>query len=255
DAIGFESRNFWDFQVGFDAVWELDFWKKYGNGVKAAQASYIGSAADYDDALVSLVAEIAREYAVIRTFEVLIEQTQANVVLQQEGQQLAQSRYKNGATSELDVTQATTLLESTRATIPQLQIGLQQSQNALSTLLGRPPGFVQSLLAGGKGIPTAPAQVAVSVPAELLPRRPDIPSAELRAIAQCARVGIAKADLLPRFTIGGTIGTRASTALTGSVWDLFNPGTLIYNAGANIFWPILNYGRITNNIRVEDAKF
>ena len=122
------------------------------------------------------------------------------------------------------MTQATTLLESTRATIPQLQIGLQQAQNALSTLLGQPTGTVEALLAGPTGIPVAPAEVAVSVPAELLRRRPDIRSAELDAVAQCARIGVAKADLYPSFSLFGSIGTQTSSgAAAASVTTCSTP--------------------------------
>jgi outer membrane protein TolC len=118
------DRNYWDYQLGFDALWELDFWQKYKSGINAEAAGYLASLANYDDALVLLTAEVARTYAVIRTFEVLIEQTRLNVTLQEEGLRIAESRFRNGATSELDVAQARTLLQSTRATVPQLEIDL-----------------------------------------------------------------------------------------------------------------------------------
>ena len=253
------DHYFWDYQVGFDAAWELDFWRKYGKEVQASEATYLATVADYDDALVTLTAEVARTYAVIRTFEVLIDLARTNATLQEEGQRIAQSRFRNGATSELDVTQATTLLESTRASIPQLEIGLQQAENALSTLLGRPTGSVQAMLTGSSGIPAPPAQVAVSVPAEMLRRRPDIRSAELLAVAQCDRIGVAKADLYPSFTLFGSIGTQTSSgggrlANNSSFADLFGPNSWFYNFGPQILWPLFNYGRITNNVRVQDAR-
>jgi NodT family efflux transporter outer membrane factor (OMF) lipoprotein len=257
-AVG--DRFFGDYIVGFDAIWELDIWRKYGRGVKAAEATYLASGADYDDALVSLTAEVARVYALIRTAEVLIDLARENARIQEEGLQIAQSRFRNGATSELDVAQAATLLESTRASIPLLQIELQQAQNALCTLLGQTTGTVQSLLAGTKGIPAPPAQVAISVPGEMLRRRPDIRSAELNAVAQCDRIGIAKADLYPKLTIFGSIGTETSSgggkqSNSSSIGDLFGAGSLFYQIGGGIFWPILNYGRITNNVRAQDARF
>ena len=109
-----------DYQLGFDSTWELDFWGKFRRGVESETASLIASVADYDDAIVSLTAEVARTYTVIRTFEVLIELARENIKVQEEGLQIAESRFRNGATTELDVTQARSLLESTRATIPQL---------------------------------------------------------------------------------------------------------------------------------------
>src|SRR6185436_15228487 len=133
------DRHYGNYQIGFDAAWELDFWGKYRRAVQSESAALLGSVADYQNALVSLNAEVARTYVVIRTYEVLIRQAEGNAKVQEEALGIAQSRFRNGATSELDTTQAQTLLESTRASIPQLQIALQQARNALSTLLGRPP--------------------------------------------------------------------------------------------------------------------
>jgi NodT family efflux transporter outer membrane factor (OMF) lipoprotein len=250
-AIPGFDRNYRDYQVGFDAYWELDFWGKYRRGAGAAQAEYLATVADYQGALVALSAEVARTYVDIRMYELLIDQAKTNVAIQEEALQIAQSRFKNGATSELDVQQATNLLETTRSTIPNLQRELQQAQNALSTLLGRPTGFVQTMLSADAGLPALPAKVGVSVPAEVLRRRADIRAAEMRAMAQSERIGVAKADMLPRFTLFGFIGTESSSR--GGT--LFGPGSFIYNAGGSLLWPILNYTRIKNNIRVEEARF
>ncbi len=248
------DRHYIDYQLGFDAIWELDFWGKYRRGVEAETANMLASVADYYAALVSLTAEVARTYVVIRTFEVLIEQAQDNARLQEQGLQIADSRFRNGATSELDRAQAATLLESTRATIPQLQISLQQARNALSTLLGQPSGTVETLLDGPKKIPEAPPKVAVSVPAEMLRRRPDIRSAELLAAAQCARVGVAKADLYPSFSLFGTIGFEVTSG-AGTAGKLLSGDNLFYSIGPRLFWPFFNYGRLKNAVRVQDARF
>jgi NodT family efflux transporter outer membrane factor (OMF) lipoprotein len=254
------DKHFGDYQAGFDAAWELDFWGKFRRDVQAAHADLIATAADYDDAIVTLTAEVARTYTVIRTLEALLELTRQNARIQEEGLQIAESRFRNGATTELDVTQARTLLESTRAVIPQLEAGLLQGRNALSTLLGQPTGAIETLLNEHKGIPEAPADVAVSMPAELLRRRPDIRSAELSAAAQCARIGIAKADLYPSFSLFGQIGlqsssdggVRSSNADFDNLWD---SDSVFYSAGPGFQWPIFNYGRIENNIRIQDARF
>jgi NodT family efflux transporter outer membrane factor (OMF) lipoprotein len=250
---GFE-HNFLDYQIGFDAAWELDFWGKYRRAVESESAGLMGSVADYDSALVSLSAEVARTYVVIRTFEVLVAQAQDNARVQEQALTIAQSRFKNGATSELDVTQATTLLESTRASVPQLQAGLQQARNALSTLLGGGPGTVDQYLAGPGAIPTPPAKVAISVPAEMLRRRPDIRSAELSAAAQCARIGVAKAELYPSFSLLGSVGLRATSTGSGSA-NLLAGDSLFYSVGPRIVFPFFNYGRLENGVRVEDARF
>jgi len=254
------DRFFGQYQVGFDALYEIDFWGKFRRGARSAAANYLATVADYDDALVLLTAEVARTYVTARSFEELIAQARDNVGLQLEGQQIAQSRFENGATSELDLAQATNLLETTRSTIPKLQIGLRHAENALSALLGRNPGYVRALLASARGIPTPPTHVTVSVPAKVLRRRPDIRSAELKAAAQCERIGIAKADLYPSFVLFGSIGTQTSsgagaTSNNSSFKDLFAPGSLVANAGGDVFWPVLRYPQILNNVRAEDARF
>lgn len=243
------KRNFFDFQTGFDAQWELDFWGRYSNIERAESAHYFATVADYDTAIVTLTAEVARTYALIRTFEVLISQSQENVKLQEEGFRIADVRFKNGATSELDVSQARTLLESTRATIPQLELSLRQAENALATLLGQPTGTVQDLLRSSSGIPAPPAAVAVSMPAELLRRRPDIRAAELATLEQSARIGIATADLYPRLSLAGTVGLH-STSGSG-----FGLGSFFYAIGPKLWLPIFDYGRTRNRIRIEDARF
>ncbi|HLK90126.1 MAG TPA: efflux transporter outer membrane subunit [Polyangia bacterium] len=247
-------RHFGDYQVGFDAAWELDFWGKYRRGVESEAAGLQASVADYYAALVSLTAEVARTYVLIRTDQVLIANTETNAQLQEESFTIAQARFKNGATSELDPTQASTLLESTRATIPELQTGLTQAENALSTLLGQPAGSAGALLAGPKEIPKTPEKIAVAVPAEMLRRRPDIHSAELNAAAQCARVGVAKSDLYPSFSLFGTVGLETST-VNSTTHNLFSSNSLFFAVGPRISWPFFNYGRLRNGVRVQDARF
>jgi NodT family efflux transporter outer membrane factor (OMF) lipoprotein len=210
--------------------------------------------ADYENALVSLTAEVARTYAMVRTFEVLIEQGLRNVKLQEEGLRIAETRYRSGSSSELDVAQATTLLESTRASIPQLETGLIQAKNALCTLLGQPAGAVQAFLQGSSGIPTAPAKVSVIVPAELLQRRPDVRSAEFLAAAQCARIGMAKSELYPRIVLFGEIGTQAGSNTGVPSGTIFTPSSFFYAIGPRFVWPLFTYGRATNNVRVQDAR-
>ena len=239
-----------NFDIGFDAAWEIDFWGRFRRNVEATDAAMLATVADYDNALVSLTAEVARTYAEMRTFEVLIQIAYKNVKIQKEGVEIAELHFRNGATSELDVTQARSLYESTLADIPELQASLQRAKNALSILLGQPPGSIETLLRGPHKIPSASRKVAIGLPAELLRRRPDIRAAELTAAAEAARIGVAEADLYPRFFLLGDIGVQASDAAR-----LFAPGSLAYTAGPGFRWSILNYGRITNNVRAQDARF
>jgi len=248
------DRSFWNAAIGFDAGWELDFWGRFRRGVESAQANLVANVASYDNALVSLTAEVARTYVAIRTFEERIKIARQNVAILQRSLQIARVRFDNGAVTELDVTQATSLLRETQALIPQLEIGLRQSKNALAVLLGKPPAEIEAILEAPGVIPVAPAEVAVGIPAELLRRRPDVRAAELQAAAQSALVGVAEADLYPRFSLLGSIGLSAADTGNNDGGDLFKTSSLTYFVGPRFSWPILNYGRLKNNVRVQDAR-
>jgi NodT family efflux transporter outer membrane factor (OMF) lipoprotein len=243
-------HNFPIYTLGFQSAWEIDFWGRLRRNVEASEANLLATAADYDNALVSLTAEVARDYASMRTYETLVYLARENAKVQKDGLDVAESRFRNGAVSGLDVTQARTLLESTLATIPEYQSEWQKYKNALSVLLGRPPGAIESLLCRPAGIPSAPKRIAIGLPANLLRRRPDIRAAELAAAAESARIGAAEAELYPRFVLFGEISVQAS-----DVHKLFAPHSLAYTLGPTFTWPILNYGQITNNVRAQDARF
>ena len=249
------DNSFRDADVGFDAAWELDIWGRFRRGVEAADANLLAEVAGYDDALVSLTAEVASAYVAIRTFEARLEIARENVAIQERSLEIATVRFEHGATTALDVEQAKTLLANTRASIPDFQIGLRQSQNALSILLGLPPGELAKFKTGEGEIPVAPVEIAIGIPAGLLRRRPDIRRAELQAAAQSALIGIAKADLYPQFSLIGSIGLRSSDTGVSDLGDLFDGDSLRAGFGPSFRWNILNYGRIKNAVRVEDARF
>jgi NodT family efflux transporter outer membrane factor (OMF) lipoprotein len=150
--------------------------------------------------------------------------------------------------------QAETLLLATGATVPELEANLRQARNALSTLLGQFPGSVEDVLTGSQGIPELPAKIAVGFPADMLRRRPDVRQAELTAMSQNALVGLAEADLYPSFSLVGTIGLSAGGPGDSNFGDLFSSDALSLSIGPSFVWPFLNYGRIKNNIRVQDAR-
>ncbi|RJR41670.1 MAG: efflux transporter outer membrane subunit [Desulfobacteraceae bacterium] len=241
-------------QIGFRAAWEIDFWGRFRRAVESADANFLGSVAAYDDALVSLFAEVARTYVLIRTFEEQIRIAKENLLIQQEGLRIAGARFRGGATSERDVQQATAQMRSTEATIPQLETALRQANNALSTLLGLPPGRLAPILKAGPGIPNAPPRVAVGMPADLLRRRPDIRLAEMQAAAQSALIGVAKADLYPMFSLSGSFGFLSSDTGRFSVDDIFSWSARTATFGPSFQWNIFNYGQITNQVRVQDAR-
>ncbi len=255
------DKYYEDYETSFDASWELDFWGRFRRGVESANAELYAAIAEYDDALVSLTAEVARTYVAIRTYEKRLEFARHNVKSQEEALRLAKARYQEGVTTRLDVTQAASLLKQTESLIPALEMRLRQSKNALAVLLGTTPAKIQKLLDRPGPIPTAPDEVVVGVPADLLRRRPDIRMAEYRAAAQCARIGIAKSALFPRFTLGGFIGFETSekgSTLSNNnahLSDLLLSSSINYLIGPFISFPIFNYGRLKNKVRIEDARY
>jgi NodT family efflux transporter outer membrane factor (OMF) lipoprotein len=242
-------------QVGAAASWELDFWGKFRRAVESEDASFLSSIAAYDTALVSLSADVARAYVLIRTLEDRLRIARDNVVIQTESLRIARVRFQGGATSERDVQQALTQLRSTEATIPQLETSLRQAKNALSVLLGMPPHHLEDMLSGSSGIPKAPVDVAIGIPAQLIRRRPDIQLAELQAAAQCALIGVAKADLYPAFSLTGTFGFLSSDVGRFNLGDITSWDSRTGSFGPSFQWNLLNYGQITNLVRVQDARF
>lgn len=248
------NNNYWQALVGAQAAWEIDLWGKIRRGIEAADDSFLASVAEYDDVLVTLTGDVASAYVQIRTLEKRIAIARDNIVKQQMAVKIATNRFRGGVVSKRDVYQAETVLGSTQASIPGLTIELQQALNGLAVLLGLPPGKVAEMVQGPSVIPTAPDQIAVGIPAELLRRRPDVRHAELTAAAQCAEIGVAKADLLPAFTLIGNVGTVSSDIGRGDLADLFTAKSVAYSAGPAVQWNILNYGQITNNVRIQDAR-
>lgn len=238
------------YQLGFDAIWELDFWGRFRRGIDAAEANFSATIADFDDVLVILTAEVAATYISVRTLEERLVVARENVSNQERGLELAQIRFNGGLTTALDVHQASALLNTTRASVAALMTELRRTQNALATLLGTTPGEIQSMLSSPGSIPQSPTDVAVGIPADLLRRRPDIARAELLAAAQSARIGIAEADLYPAFFLGGSFGLESV-----STSNLFESDSRAGTGFAGFSWPIFNYGRLRNNVRAEDARF
>jgi NodT family efflux transporter outer membrane factor (OMF) lipoprotein len=246
--------NYWRASLGTQIAWELDFWGKFRRGAESADAAYLASIATYDDVLITLLGDVATTYIGIRTLQQQLAIAQENVVKQQKALQIARYRNQGGTATGLDVLQAENVLAQTQSTIPQLTAQLQQGKDALCVLLGIPPSSLESLLTGSQAIPVPPTDVAIGIPADLLRRRPDIRSAELKAASQSAQIGMAKADLFPAFVLSGVFGTVAGTTGSNRLSDAFTAPGIQFAFGPSFSWPILNYGQITNNVRVQDAR-
>lgn len=257
---GAGDLSFTQYGLAAGFSWEIDFWGRFRRGIEAADANLLASIASFDEMMVLLTAQVADTYMVIRSTEEQLRLARENQVLQQRSFDIVEVLYRNGASSELDALQAKTLLLSTEAAIPGLDTALRQAKNALSVLLGLPPSDIDELLEGEGRLPNLPDTLRIGAPADLVRQRPDVRRAELQALAQNAAVGIAEADLYPSFSLSGSLGFAAAgntdTTRTGEsgLGELFRAESLTYSVGPSFVWPFLNYGRIRNNIRVQDAR-
>jgi NodT family efflux transporter outer membrane factor (OMF) lipoprotein len=245
------DQYFQNWDAGFNASWELDLWGRYRRAIEASDASLDASIADFDDVLVVLLSDVTANYIQYRTFQQRIVIAQQNVTIQEGSAQLAQDKFQAGAATERDAQQAKQVLEQTRASIPPLEAGARQANNALCVLLAMPPRDLADRLGPTSTIPTAAPELALGIPADLLRRRPDIRRIERQAAAQSAQIGIAKSDLYPRFFINGNIGVQAEDF--GALFK--TPGSIVGSIGPSFQWNILNYGRIENNVKAQEARF
>lgn len=241
--------------LGFTVNWELDFWGKYRRAIQSNNAAFLASIAAYDNALVTLTADIASAYIKIRTIQSQIKITKANIVVQKIGLRIARARYQAGQVSLVDVEQAMTELSETQASLPQLISNLQKQKDALSLLLGMVPNQLDGVLGERHGIPKAPVSVAVGIPIEAIARRPDIHQSRLEAIAQSELIGANKAELFPALSLSGTFNLSSNNIGKSSLGELFRWSNRTANAGPSFNLPLLNYGQITNTVREQDAAF
>jgi NodT family efflux transporter outer membrane factor (OMF) lipoprotein len=238
----------WNLPIGA-LSWEIDFWGRFRRAIEANAADLDASVANYQDVLVTLLGDVAANYMALRTLEQQIEYTKTNVDLQRETLKIVDARFKAQTITGVDLRQAKSVLAQTESQVPELEISLRQTQNQLCTLLGVPPEQLRTRL-GNAPVPTAPAEVAVGIPADLLRRRPDVRRAERLAAAQSAQIGVAEANFYPAIAINGTIGYSAQ-----EFRSLWGASAFMGTVGPSFQWNILNYGRILNNVRLQDAKF
>jgi NodT family efflux transporter outer membrane factor (OMF) lipoprotein len=245
---------FSEWTAGFNLSWELDFWGRFRRAIESANASLDASVENYDDALVTLLADVATNYVQYRVAQQRIKIARDNIRIQERLVALAERQEKVGTATSLDVEQLRTLLEQTRSTVPALRITLGQANDTLCILLGIPPRDLEPDLGpgpelGSDPMPNTPNWVAVGIPADLLRRRPDVRSAERQVAAQSAQIGVAEADLYPTFFLNGTFGWEAQ-----DLSKLFESKSFFGTIMPQFKWNILNYGRIINNVHLQDAR-
>jgi len=234
--------------AGFDAAWELDIFGGVRRSIEAADADLQASVESRRDVLVTLTAEVARNYIDLRAFQQRISIARRNLEAQKHSAKLTRQRFEAGLASGLDVANAEAQAATTAAVIPLLEASARQTIYSLGVLLGLPPAALVQELAQALAIPTAPPSAPMGVPSDLLRRRPDIRQAEAGIHAATARIGVSEADLYPKFMITGSIGVRASDF--GSWLDWSNR---LWSIGPGVTWRVFDMGRIRSDIAQQEA--
>jgi len=238
------------FQTGFDASWEVDVFGGSRRATEAAKADIDAAVENRRDAQITLLAEVARNYIELRGLQRRLDIFSSSVQMQEDAVAIINAKYKSGLISELDAVQAETLLASTKAQIPALENSIKQTIHRISVLLGKNPGDMTSSLLQKKPIPISTAEIPSGLPSDLLRRRPDVRYAERSLAAATARIGVAKADLFPRFSLTGNFGLQAEELRVIPMTGI----SRYWSFGPTIRWPIFSAGRIRANIRAQGER-
>jgi NodT family efflux transporter outer membrane factor (OMF) lipoprotein len=236
------------FDAGLDAAWEVDVFGGLRRNVEAADADVRAAVEDSRDLLVTLASEIAINYADLRLIQRQLTISQENLVAQRRSADLTRRRFAGGFVSGLDVANADALVSGTESQIPAIEASRRQTIYALSVLLGQEPGALLGELSAAAPVPGTPPQVPIGLPSDLLLRRPDIRRAEARLRASTARIGVATADLFPRFSLTGSFGLSGE-----KLSDLGNWSSRSWSFGPTVTWPLFDAGRIRANIAIQNA--
>jgi len=236
------------YQAGFDASWEIDLFGGKRRALEAATAEWEGTMEARNDAMVSLLAEVARTYVELRGGQLRMEIARRDLKLQDEALELTRARFQTGLTSELDVTRSAALLASIRARIPPLITGVRAAMYGMAVLLGQEPGELVTELSPSMPVPPTPPEVPIGLPADLLRRRPDVRQAERQLAAETARIGVAKSDWFPKLSLTGDVGSESVTLA-----QAFKPGSLFWSLGPSLQWRALDFGRVRAEVRTQTA--
>jgi outer membrane protein, multidrug efflux system len=236
------------YQVGFDASWEIDLFGGKRRALEAATAEWEGTIEARNDAMVSLLAEVARNYVELRGAQQRLEIAHRDLELQAEALELTRARLQGGVATELDVTRSAALLAGIQAAIPPLETAERAAMYALAVLLGQQPGGLVAELSPSGAVPRAPPEVPIGLPADLLRHRPDVRRAERQLAAETARIGVAKAEWFPKISLTGDAGFESVSV---SKW--FEPGSRFWSIGPSIQWNALDFGRVRAQVHAQTA--
>jgi len=238
-----------DYNAGFDASWEIDVFGGQRRNVEAATADVYAAGEDRRDVLVSLLAEVALNYIELRGEQHTLEITNNNLVSQRQTLDLLRSQFDAGSIPYLNVAQQEAEVATTEANVPTLEAQIRQNIHHLGTLLGVDPGALSAELTPHDPVPLGPAAIPPGLPGDLLRRRADVRRAERQLAAATARIGVATADLYPKFAINGSVGLESDLLHRWFDWS-----SRYYSFGPSVQWQILDFGRIRSNINVNEAR-
>ena len=236
------------YSAGINASWELDLFGRVRRNIEAGSADLRASAADLAALQVAIAAQVAAGYADLRGWQQRLHLAEANAANQQDTLRLVQLRLAHGSGTDFDLARAQAQLESTRSRIPALQARIAVAQHRLAVLTGQVPEALIAALDAPAALPQLPQSIAPGTPAELLRRRPDVAAAEARLHAATARVGVATAELFPRLSLGGLLGSSAPS--TGA---LFEAGSASRSVFLGVDWSFLDVGRVRARIAASEA--
>lgn len=236
------------YNAGFDASWEIDIFGGKRRALEAATAEWEGAMEARNDVMVSLLAEVARNYIELRGSQCRLEIAQRNLKLQEEALELTRARFQCGVVSELDVTRSAALLAGLKAAIPPLETAVRVAMYGIAVLLGQGPGELVAELSPPMPVPPAPPDVPIGLPSDLLRRRADVRQAERQLAAETARIGVAKSDWYPKLSLTGDVGTESVSL---SKW--FEPGSLFWSVGPSLEWRALDYARVHAEVQGQTA--
>ncbi len=277
-----DGNGFGNVGVNFDIGWEMDIWGKYARGIESSQATLFASLASYNDIMISVIAEMARNYINYRTAQERIAYTRRNIVIQEYVTKITKIQFNTGNVSELDMQQSLAQLHSTKAALPTFKLSMIKAKNAMAILIGSTPLEIEKLLNHSLNdkdqieeylntkkssieikdknnetlnisiIPSINFNPNYAIDASVLKNRPDLKVAEYIAHANSANIGLSEAELYPSFTLLGSIGINTNNA--DGTWSS-STDSLGVSIGPAFSWNIFAYDRIKNKIRLQDAIF
>ncbi|HEY7885293.1 MAG TPA: efflux transporter outer membrane subunit [Cellvibrionaceae bacterium] len=236
------------YQAGLAANWELDLFGRLRRASEAQRAELGAAGADLNALQVALVGQLASSYFELRGLQQQYQMANRSVALQQESLDIIEARFAAGRDTEFDQVRARSLLQRTRAQLPTLQADIRAAMHRIAVLTGQPPTALVAQLSDQRGLPEVLPTIPVDSPGDVLRRRPDIAAAEHRLAAATARIGVAEADLFPRFTLSGLIGSVA-----GDSSDLFTGPAQSRQVTLGIDWTFLDHGRVKARIDAAGA--